>query len=86
MSTCEANIGLYLGGAVSVATSLAGSWGCPDRATVALRGTCVHEHVREKQFCAGHSQVAPDDGVWLCLACAEMGHDCPMTVQPVTAP
>ena len=56
---CEANVGLYLGGAVSVGDSLAGSWGCPEPATVTLRAGCVHEHVREKRFCARHGQVQP---------------------------
>ena len=75
---CEANVGLYLGGAVSVEASLAGSWGCPEPATVTLRAGCVHEHVREKRYCAHHGQTQPTDGVWLCLACAELGHDCPV--------
>jgi hypothetical protein len=85
VNTCEANIGLYLGGAVNVKDSLAGSWGCPDDAAVTLRGACVNEHVKEKRFCAAHGQVSPADGIWLCLACAEAGHDCPMTVTVVAA-
>ena len=76
--TCEAKIGLYLGGAVSVEASLAGSRGCPEPATVTLRAACIHEHVREKRFCTRHGSTQPPDGVWLCLACAELGHDCPV--------
>jgi hypothetical protein len=81
MNTCQANIGWYAG--MDVTESLARSWGCPDQATVTLRGACVHEHVKQKQFCAKHGQVSPADGVWLCLSCAETGHDCPMTVEAV---
>ena len=80
---CEANVGLYLGGAISVEDSLAGSWGCPDPATVTLRAGCAHEHVREKRFCRAHGQVQPTDGVWLCLPCAELGHDCPLRPEVV---
>lgn len=80
-STCQANVGLYLGGAVSVAASLAGSWGCGKPATVTLRGACVHEHVKVKHYCAEHGRVAPADAVWLCLECAELGHDCPVAVE-----
>jgi hypothetical protein len=75
---CEAKIGLYLGGAVPVGASLAGAQGCPEPATVTLRAACVHEHVREKRFCAVHGNTQPPDGVWLCLPCAELGHDCPL--------
>jgi hypothetical protein len=81
--TCEARTGLHLGGLVDTATSLAGAWGCPEPATVTLRAACVHEHVREKRFCAGHGVINPADGVWLCLPCAELGHDCPVSPQVV---
>jgi hypothetical protein len=80
---CEAKVGLYLGGTVSVGASLAGAEGCAEPATVTLRAGCVHEHVREKRFCARHGQVAPPDGVWLCLPCAELGHDCPLRPEVV---
>jgi hypothetical protein len=52
---------------------------------VTLRAGCVHEHVREKRFCARHGQVQPPDGVWLCLPCAELGHDCPLRPEVVPA-
>lgn len=77
--TCEARIGLHLGGAIGPAESLAGSWGCPEPATVTLRAACVHEHVRSKRLCVTHAMINPVDGVWLCQACAELGHDCPIT-------
>ena len=82
-ATCDAKIGLYLDGAASTAASLAGAEGCSEPATVALRAGCVHEHVREKRFCAEHGQVEPADGVWLCLPCAEVGHDCPLRPEVV---
>lgn len=83
VGTCEAVVGLYLGGAVSVGASLADSWGCPEPATVTLRAACVHEHVREKRFCDRHGQVDPGDAVWLCHPCAELGHDCPLRPEVV---
>jgi hypothetical protein len=73
--TCEAIIGL---GTVPLAESLAGASGCPEPATVTLRSGCIHEHMREGRFCAAHGAIDPADGVWLCLACAELGHDCPI--------
>lgn len=82
--TCEAKVGLYLGGAVPVGESLAGAEGCPEPATVTLRAACVHEHVRERRYCAAHGQVQPPDGVWFCLPCAELGHDCPIRPEVVT--
>lgn len=81
--TCEAKISLYLGGAVTARASLAGAQGCPEPATVTLRAGCVHEHVREKRFCARHGVISPADGVWLCLPCAELGHDCPIRPEVV---
>ena len=77
---CQARVGWY---DRPPAESLAGAWGCPDEATVTLRGTCVHEHVREKSFCAAHGRLDPADAVWLCASCAEAGHDCPMAVTVV---
>jgi hypothetical protein len=68
--TCQATIGLYLGGAVGVEASLAGAEGCPLPATV-------------KRFCARHGNTRPTDGVWLCLPCAELGHDCPLRPEVV---
>jgi hypothetical protein len=83
MPDCQARVGWY---DRPPAESLAGAWGCPDQATVTLRGACAHEHVREKSFCARHGQVNPADAVWLCASCAETGHDCPMTVTVVESP
>ena len=80
---CEAKVGLYLGGTVGVGASLAGAEGCGEPATVTLRAGCVHEHVRTKRYCARHGQVTPPDGVWLCLPCAEPGHDCPLRPEVV---
>jgi hypothetical protein len=76
--TCQAIIGLYLGGAVPPSESLANSWGCTEPATVTLRAACVHEHVREKRYCAMHGQEVPANAVRFCLPCAELGHDCPV--------
>jgi hypothetical protein len=84
--TCQANIGLYLGGAVPVAESLARAFGCGDPATVTLRGGCVHGHVKEKRYCARHGVLDPDDAAWFCLDCAQAGHDCPVTVELVVTP
>ncbi len=81
--TCEAVVGLYLGGTVSTEASLAGAEGCLEPATVTLRAACVHEHVREKRFCDRHGQAQPADAVWLCLPCAEAGHDCPLRPEVV---
>ncbi len=78
--TCEAKIGLY---ALPAGESLAGAQGCGEPATVTLRAGCVHEHVRERRYCARHGQVTPPDGVWLCLPCAELGHDCPLRPEVV---
>lgn len=80
---CEARIGLRLGGAVPVGESLAGARGCPEPATVTLRAACACGHVRVKRYCAAHSVTVPADGVWLCLPCAEAGHDCPLTPEVV---
>lgn len=80
---CEVSIGLYLGGAVAAGDSLDGSWGCPEPAAVTLRAACVHGHVRVKRFCARHGVTVPPDGVWMCLPCAEAGHDCPLRPEVV---
>ena len=82
---CQADIGLYLGGAVPVEESLRNTVGCTVPATVTLRAGCVHEHITEKRYCAHHSNVNPPDGVWLCLTCAELGHDCPIQPEVVAA-
>jgi hypothetical protein len=82
--TCQADIGLYLGGAVPVDESLRNTVGCPEAATVTLRAGCVHEHVKEKRYCATHGQVHPADARWFCRECAEAGHDCPITPEVVT--
>lgn len=81
--TCETGIGLYLAGAVPVEASLRGSWNCGKPATMTIRAGCVHEHVREKRVCAEHGQANPAGAVWFCRACAELGHDCPVTPEVV---
>lgn len=81
--TCQADMGLYLGGIVPVGESLAHNFGCTQPATVTLRAGCIHEHVKEKRYCADHGQVDPDDAVWFCRDCAELGHDCPVTPEVV---
>jgi hypothetical protein len=83
--TCQADIGLYLGGTVPVDVSLKGSWGCDQPATVTLRAGCVHEHVKAKRYCAEHGRVNPSNGVWLCRECAELGHDCPIRPEVVAS-
>lgn len=83
--TCQANIGLYLGGAISVEDSLRGTFGCTEPATVTLRAGCVHGHVKTKRYCVKHGQVDPADALWFCRECAEAGHDCPITPEVVTA-
>jgi hypothetical protein len=82
--TCQAETGLYLGGTVPVDESLAHAFGCDQPATVTLRAGCIHEHVREKRFCAGHGEVNPADALWFCRECAEAGHDCPIMPVVVT--
>lgn len=81
--TCQAEIGLYLAGAVPVNESLRNAFGCTEPATVTLEAGCIHEHIKRKRYCAGHGQVDPDGGVWLCRECAEAGHDCPITPRVV---
>lgn len=80
---CGAWIGPVLDAAIDVGVSLALAVGCTEPATVTLRGACIHEHVRQNRYCAKHGLVAPPDGVWLCRECAELGHDCPLTVEVV---
>lgn len=81
--TCQADIGLYLGGLIPVDESLRYNTGCTEPATVTLRAGCVHEHIKTKRFCARHGQVAPADAQWFCRECAELGHDCPITPEVV---
>ena len=81
--TCQAIIGLYLGGAVSAGDALRGSWGCDEPATVTLRGGCIHEHVKAKRYCAKHGVVDPGNAAWFCRECAGAGHDCPVTPEVV---
>lgn len=81
--TCQATIGLNHP-AIPSRMSLAGSWGCTEPATVTLRAGCVHEHVKQKRFCAVHGQPQPGIAVWLCLECAEAGHDCALVPVVVT--
>jgi len=78
--TCQSARGLYLGGAIPVGVSLGTIEGCAEAATVTMRGRCACGHDREKRYCAGHGQVHPPDGVWLCRECADAGHDCPITI------
>jgi hypothetical protein len=81
---CQADIGLYLGGAVPVDESLRNTFGCCEPATVTLRAGCVH--IKQKRYCAEHGQVDPADARWFCRECAEAGHDCPLTPEVVTGP
>ena len=84
-ATCQADIGLYLGGAVPVDESVRNAWGCGEPATVTLRGGCIHEHIKTKQYCTEHGQLTPGDAVWFCRDCAEDGHDCPVVLEVVPA-
>lgn len=77
--TCQADVGAYILGPIPLAGSLRHNTGCTEPATVTLRAGCVHEHIREKRFCAFHGQVNPDSADWFCRECAELGHECPIT-------
>lgn len=84
--TCQAEIGLYLDGAVGPTESFAAATGCTEPATVTLESRCARGHFRRKRLCAEHGQLSPPDGKWFCGPCAELGHDCPVTPQLVTDP
>jgi hypothetical protein len=83
--TCEVLTGWYWGGAVPVAGSLEGAWACDEPAAVTTRSACVHEHVTVRRCCTRHGDPDPPGAVVLCRRCAELGHDCPVQCELVTA-
>lgn len=78
--TCQARVGPYAG---PVTESLTGAEGCTEPATVTIAATCACGHPRSGRYCPRHGELAPPDAVWRCAACAQAGHDCPMTPEVV---
>ena len=46
-----------------------------------MRRGCVHEHIAEVGACEFHIR---DIAHGYCITCAEAGHECPVTLQPIT--
>jgi hypothetical protein len=52
---------------------------CDGQPTLAVRGACVHEHIRDGRLCALHLLMAD---IGFCRICYEHdGHECPITLQ-----
>lgn len=89
MSTCEVLTGWNSHDGrtlVPVAESWADRWPCGEPAAVTLQIGCIHEHLAERQACSVHASPAEHDAVAMCRACAELGHDCPVTITIIVSP